>query len=82
MFTVKIICNKCGSELPVVNEFKDGAKKDWFVNPCETCKSRDCEQRNEADSGQPCPWCRGSGVVMNEDWKWVKCFECVGDGQV
>ena len=52
MYTVKIICNKCGGELPVVNEFKDGAKKDWFVNPCETCKTRDAEHLRDTEQGQ------------------------------
>ena len=81
MFTVKIICNKCGSELPVVNEFKDGAKKDWFVNPCETCKNRDCEQRNEADSGQPCPHC-DEGYVEIKMGEYEECKHCAGTGQV
>ena len=43
MYWVKVICKKCGSELPIVDEFKDGAKKDFFVEPCPTCLEKGLE---------------------------------------
>lgn len=39
MYTVKLFCSVCGSELEIVDEFKEGTKKDWLVNPCECCKT-------------------------------------------
>ena len=76
MYSVGIFCKKCGSKLEVVDEFKEGTKKDWFVNPCGSCMTRNAEiplERKTDTTAASCEdYCsyRNTEKCNNCAWKW------------
>jgi hypothetical protein len=75
MYSVGIFCKKCGSKLEVVDEFKEGTKKDWFVNPCEICTTRNAELpvAPDKDDTTNASWTECDVCSLIHDRKKTRC---------